>query len=131
MLCHPKNRGSLGLNPYNCNLNLASVHRVGANPAELHGAVAFEISAKKPMADAEIRANQQFVQLSGGLLAPVSGCERVLSVGCGHMAGACRAAIAGCRTSRRISTAWLGLVFDAPHERKALEVRGRALSGPM
>eukprot|EP00959_Pyramimonas_sp_CCMP1952_P124050 2593648-Pyramimonas_sp.AAC.1 len=49
VLCHPKNRGSLGLNPYNCHLNLASVHRhrVGANPAELHGAVAFEISAKK------------------------------------------------------------------------------------
>ena len=106
VLCHPKNRGSLGLNPYNCHLNLASVYRVGANPAELHGAVAIEISAKRGAKECEIRSNEQFVRLAGGLLAPLSGAERVLSVGCGHMAGACRAANAACRTSRGKRTPW-------------------------
>ena len=29
VLTHPKNRGGLGLNPFNAHLNLARVHRVG------------------------------------------------------------------------------------------------------
>ena len=69
-----------------------------SDPAELHGAIAFAISGINEVADEQIKSNKQFVALSNGMLAPVLGGERLLSVGCGHMAGACRAARHQCRT---------------------------------
>ena len=42
-LTHPKNRGKLLLNPFNCHRNGSLIRRVGANMAELHQAMAFEM----------------------------------------------------------------------------------------
>ena len=46
----------------------------------------------------QIRANEQIVAASGGMLAPVSGSERMVSVGTGHTTAFCRAANHGCST---------------------------------
>ena len=39
----PRNRGKLMLNAFNAHRNGSSIHRVGADLKELHGAVAFEL----------------------------------------------------------------------------------------
>ena len=44
LLTHPKNRSSLLLNPYDSHRNGSMIKRVGANMAELHGAVCIEMS---------------------------------------------------------------------------------------
>jgi len=44
LLTHPKNRGSLLLNPNNAHRNGSLIRRVGANIGELHGAVSMEMS---------------------------------------------------------------------------------------
>ena len=44
LLTHPKNRGSLLLNPNNAHKNGSLIRRVGANLGELHGAVSMEMS---------------------------------------------------------------------------------------
>ena len=98
VMCHPKNRGGLMLNPYNAHKNLDTVHKVGANMKELHAAVCVEVSGRPDVKASEIAANRNLIDASDGLLAPLSGEERVLSVGCGHMAGGCRAANNCCRT---------------------------------
>ena len=43
-LTHPKNRGSLLLNPNNAHGNGSRIRRVGANLSELHNAVAVDMS---------------------------------------------------------------------------------------
>ena len=43
-LTHPKNRGSLMVNPNNAHRNGSLIRRVGANLKELHMAVAVEMS---------------------------------------------------------------------------------------
>ena len=44
LLTHPKNRGSLLLNPNNAHRNGSLIRRVGANLGELHGAVSMDMS---------------------------------------------------------------------------------------
>ena len=44
LLTHPKNRGSLLLNPNNAHRNGSLIRRVGASLGELHGAVSMEMS---------------------------------------------------------------------------------------
>ena len=101
VFCHLKNRGGLGLNPHNVHLNAAKVHRVGANLKELHGAWAFEFSGVAATKAYQVAFNAALIDGAGGLLAKPTGSERVLSMGCGHTAAACRAANAGCRITCR------------------------------
>ena len=44
LLTHPKNRGSLLLNPNNAHRNGSLIRRVGANLGEIHGAVSMGMS---------------------------------------------------------------------------------------
>jgi hypothetical protein len=97
VMTHPDNRGGLMLNPYNVHKNIARVCQIGANKRELHGAVAMEVSGQTDVKAKEIAANSSLVGASDGLLAPLTGAERVMSLGCGHMSGGCRAANHGCR----------------------------------
>ena len=99
VLCHMCNRGSLGLNAYNAHRNLAKITKVGANLAELHGAAVFEIPPNGVKRDEQLTFNQKLIDNSAGMLAPINGSERFVSVGAGHMAAGCRAADAGCPTS--------------------------------
>ena len=97
VLCHPANRGGLGLHGRNAHANGARVHAVGANIDELHGAWAVEMSGDARKRAEQIRFNERQVELSDGMLAPVTGRERYISLGCGHMTAFCRAANYGCR----------------------------------
>ena len=60
MLTHPKNRGSLLLNPNNAHRNGSLIRRVGANISELHNAVSMEMSPD-PVRRQELRIVVVFV----------------------------------------------------------------------
>ena len=98
ILPHPKNRAGAMLNPYNVHKNGVDIYTIGANIAELHGSVAFELSPQLQTKQDQLSKNQGLVTRSKGLLAPLNGGEGFLSVGSGHCAAFCRAALAGCRT---------------------------------
>ena len=60
LLTHPKNRGSLLLNPNNAHRNGSLIRRVGANISELHNAVSMEMSPD-PVRRQELRIVVVFV----------------------------------------------------------------------
>ena len=97
ILCHMANRGGLGLNPYNTHKVGARVQSIGADENYLD-TVLFSMPPHGPMAEQTISFNQQLVEASCGLLAPVTGKEMYCSVAGGHFAAFCKAAIAGCKT---------------------------------
>ena len=63
-------------------------------------ATAFEICPLEPIRKLQIDFNDTQVIASNGLLAKISGSERLISVGCGHTAAFIKAAMAGCRTDQ-------------------------------
>ena len=72
--------------------------QIGCDERQLQNAVLFEISRDATTKAKQIAVNQNLIELSGGLLAPLTGMERGLSVGCGHFTAFVRAAQAGCHT---------------------------------
>ena len=74
---------------------------VGADKKELHNAVAFELSKNLRDREAQLAFNRQLVDHANDLLGPVSGTERVASVGCGHMAAFIKADLLGAKTSEQ------------------------------
>jgi len=100
ILPHPLNRGGLGINPYDVHRNGKRLKTVGGDRRQLHGAFAFEFAPHgSSMREAQITFNAKIIDNADGLLAPITGEERFLSVGCGHTAAFCRAALHGCVTS--------------------------------
>ena len=98
VLVHPSHRSKLGLNPYNVHRNGRMIMQIGCDERQLQNAVLFEISRDATTKAKQIAVNQKLIELSGGLLAPLTGMERGLSVGCGHFTAFVRAAQAGCHT---------------------------------
>ncbi len=101
LLVHPKNRGGLGLNAHDAHEILAKVKRVGADLEHLRKACAFEMSPLGVVRQSQIDFNKKLVASSQGLLAPVTGEERLLTVACSHFSAGCRAAVAGCKTNEQ------------------------------
>ena len=91
---HPKNRGGLGINPFNAHETLATVHRIGCDADHLRKATAFEMHAVGNERQAQIAFNIKQIYSAKGMLAPATGEERVLSVACSHFTAAMRAAAA-------------------------------------
>ena len=98
-LIHPSNRSGLGVNAYNVHRVGAMLKQIGVDPAELEKAVAFERMPTEPMCSSQLAFNEKLVSASKGMLAPVSGRERLLSVGTGHTTQFFKAAKFGCATS--------------------------------
>ena len=98
MLCHPSNRGKLGINAAGSHRVILRIKTVGGDKRELARAACFQLSTIPIKRDAQLQFNKDLVTRAGGLLAPVTGTERFLSVSCGHTVSGCKAAIAGCRT---------------------------------
>ena len=98
VLCHPRNRGGLMLNAFKAHRTGFRIMCVGASRAELHGACVFEMSPFPAAAKAQQEANLRLISNSKGLLAPMTGRERFLTVGAGHVTAFCRAANHGCTT---------------------------------
>ena len=95
---HPKNRGGLGINPFNAHETLATVHEIGCDKDHLRKAAAFEMQAVGEARDAQIAFNMRQIEAAAGLLADATGEERLLSVSCSHFTAALRAVAAGCET---------------------------------
>ena len=98
MLCHPCNRGGLGINGFRAHRNAAKVYRIGGDMQELHKAAAFELSSDPARKATQINCNIRWVNAADGLLAPINGSERFLTISCGHTTAWCRAVNARCRT---------------------------------
>ena len=100
---HKKNRGGLMLSPYNVHRNAAKIHRVGADVAQIINAVCMELAPSGPHRAAHILANENLVQRSKGMLAPLNDEERFLTLGAGHTAAFCKLAAVGGPTPERSS----------------------------
>ena len=99
LMVRPKNRGGLGVNPHDCHEILAKVKRIGCDPEHLRKATAFETSPFESVQQEQRAFNERLVQNARGLLATLTGEERLLTVACSHFTQGCRAAAAGCRTN--------------------------------
>ena len=99
VLVSPKNRDGLGLNAYNVHECLATVLAIGTGHEHLREATAFEMCAVGGLRDEQITFNRQLISAAGGLLADLSGEERLCSISCSHFTAGCRALLAGCRTT--------------------------------
>jgi hypothetical protein len=95
MLVHPKNREGCGLNPSDAHENLEVISEIGGDPDAVRHATCIETNPA--MKSFQVQFNEVLIERSEGLLAPVNGTERFLSLSCSHMAAGCRAAAAGCR----------------------------------
>lgn len=98
IMVHPMNRMGLGLNAHEAHKVLAHAIRVGVDAKLLLRATAFEMPTAGPAQTSVVKFNENLVERSGGLLAPLSGEERLLSVSCSHWTAACRACEHGCVT---------------------------------
>lgn len=95
-LVHPHNRGRLGLNPFDVHRIGSNIKRAGADMSLLTKAVAFEVSPLAAVSKEQFDFNRNLVAMSKGLLAPVNGSERFMTVGCGHTAAFIKCVLAGC-----------------------------------
>ena len=83
VLCHPDNRGRLGLNAFDCHIKGNKVLAVGTDLNELRGAVCIEMSPNIEKRAKQIEFNRKLIEGSQGYLAPIDGTEKVLSIGGG------------------------------------------------
>ena len=100
VLIHPDNRGGTMLNAFDVHQKGHQLHRIGVNPDLLHGQpMAFTMSPNAAKGLEQKQANQALVAASNGMLAPVTGQERYLSVASSHFVAWCRAVLASCNTT--------------------------------
>jgi hypothetical protein len=97
-MVHRLNRGGLGLNPYNAHKTLAVIKAVGCDKEHLKKATAFEMPTDHTELKLNIDCNKSLIKSADGLLAPLTGEERLLTVSCSHTVASFRAAKHGCRT---------------------------------
>jgi hypothetical protein len=100
-LVHRVNRNWLMLSPYNCHRNAAKIHRGGADRKLLVNAICMELASGGKTREEHIADNIKLVARSQGLLAPVNGQERYITVGCGHTTAFCKLAGVGGRTPEK------------------------------
>jgi hypothetical protein len=96
LLVHPENRGKTGINPYNAHKTGALILKLGADMGELSKSTCFEVSANSAKHQEQLNFNIELTEAANGLLAPVSGVERFLTVSSSHTAAFCRAVLHGC-----------------------------------
>ena len=96
VLVHKQNRSGLLINAFDAHRNLASVASMGADRDQLKYSYAFATHGAAQ--EQHYSANRSLVAGSNGMLAPVTGAERVFSVGSGHFAASVRAFNHGCKT---------------------------------
>ena len=100
-LVHAKSRGGLMLSAHNAHRNAEKIYSVGGDKKQLNNAVAIELSPSGANREINLAKNRDLVKRSNGLLAQINGCERFLTVGCGHTAAFCKHAKVGGKTSSK------------------------------
>ncbi|CAE7323802.1 unnamed protein product [Symbiodinium sp. CCMP2592] len=98
MLVHNHNRGGLGVSGHGCHLKGEALAKSGFDMKFLHSAVCFEISHEPSRLAEQLEFNRKLVEQASGLLAPLQGAERYLSVSCGHTTQFVKAVLCSCQT---------------------------------
>ena len=102
ILCHGANRSLLMLSPTGAHSRGAFLKSVGVKVKVLEqNALAFELCPLNPERDVQLNKNRELVRVSNGLLKPVVGDERFLSVAASHVTALFRAAKHGCKTPEK------------------------------
>jgi hypothetical protein len=97
-LVHPSNRGGLMLNHFDVHDKGNTMLKIGVQLSKLVESVAFEISNDPIKRAHQLARNKDLVAASNGMLAPVTGAERFLTVGTSHTMAFCKAVNANCST---------------------------------
>ena len=96
VLTHPSNRGGQMLGVEDVWSKGCRLMAVGLKKELLVGSVYFEISTVPDQKENQLKLNKALVKQSNGMLAPVQGKERYLSVGTSHSVAFFKALQAGC-----------------------------------
>ena len=99
LLVHPQNRGGSGVQPFHMHQKGAKIAQCGASLDQLISSVCFEMQPEETKKLKQVKVNQDLVGASSGLMAPVQGGERYLTVSSSHTSQFCRAVAHGCKTS--------------------------------
>ena len=92
LLTHPENRGGTMCNPFDCHFKGEKIVTTGLKPALLPAnSVAIEMSQHHSTRQLQLQKNRDLSANSQNMLAPVSGRERYLTLGCSHFVKYCRA----------------------------------------
>ncbi len=92
LLCHPQNRGSQMINPYDCHKKGSAILFAGLKPDLLPpNSVCIEMATDPEARSAQVGANQQMMAEADGMLGKVNNGERFLTLGNSHMVMFCRA----------------------------------------
>ena len=97
-LTHIENRNKSMLNQKNVHTKGEIIFNIGADRKQLITAICVELAPAGPTRLANIEANRKLIKRSAGLLAPINGRERYLSLGCGHTVAFCKTCKVGGRT---------------------------------
>jgi hypothetical protein len=100
-LTHKANRGGLLLSPHNVHRNAARIKSCGADVKQLTNALCMELATSGKTRDDHLEKNSKLIGRAAGLLAPITGSERYLTLGCGHTAAFCKQAAVQGRTSQK------------------------------
>ena len=92
-LVHVANRDYLMMKPKNAHKRGAEINASGADLSQLSNAYCFELPEAGPRRDRHIAKKRQLIK--EGLLAPINGQERFVTVGCGHTSQFCKTADVG------------------------------------
>ena len=98
-LVHKANRGGLLLSPHNVHRNAGRIHLCGADTKQLTNALAIELGATGELREQHVAKNKVLAERAAGLLAPITGSERYVTLGCGHTAAFCKQAAIQGKTS--------------------------------
>ena len=102
LMCHPSNSGSLGVNAFTAHRTGSRIMSIGCDKSELEKSVCIELNPAAELREKQLTFNRELVTRAAGLLAPVEGSERYLSLGGGHAAAFFRAVRSGCKTNEPI-----------------------------
>ena len=101
-LTHKANRGGLLLSPHNVHRNGSRIYQCGADLKQLTNALCMELAASGRVREEHLTKNALLIGRAAGLLAPINGSERYVTLGCGHTAAFCKHAALSGRTSEKI-----------------------------
>jgi len=102
LMVHPSNRNGLGVNAFQVHDVGLRVHRLGWMNSEFTDkAFVFEVSRNHTQRAVQLNFNEGLVNRSNGLIAPINGHEKFLTVGSGHCAQFVKACLAKCVSHHR------------------------------
>jgi hypothetical protein len=95
------NRGGLGFNAHDAHKVLAMAFRGGINPKKLEEATSHELNPLEPKRSEQLALMKQIQARHPEYVAPMTGRERLGTLGCGHFGQAVKATLCECRTPEK------------------------------